>query len=182
MRRLLILGGIAVAVVLFVGSALPAFSDDTGTVNATVTAGAACITLSQTTVNFGSLNFSTSAGNNAAGQLAGSITNCGQSTESILARGTDATNTTTTWSLVDATGLPTPVNPCDLSSPNTNKYFLFTFPGALSTVFLTTTNKAFNTMAAGANSALTVGVVMPCTGSSGAGQTLNFSYIYTATF
>jgi hypothetical protein len=37
-------------------------------------------------------------------------------------------------------------------------------------------------MAAGANSALTVGVVMPCTGSSGAGQTLNFSYIYTATF
>jgi hypothetical protein len=182
-RRLLISGGLTVAIVYLVASALPAFGADNGTVSASVTAGAACITLSQTApVDFGTKDFSTSAGNSAAGQAAGSITNCATQTESILAKGTDASNGATTWSLVDATGLPTPVNPCDLASPNTNKYFLSTFPGALSTVLLSTTNKAFHSLAAGASSSLTVAVVMPCTGSSGAGQTLNFSYVYTATF
>jgi hypothetical protein len=181
MKRLL--GGFAVAIAFLVMSALPTLGANNGTVNATVTAGAACITLSQTTpVNFGTLEFSTAAGNSASGQLAGTITNCATASESILARGTNATNPTTTWNLVDATGLATPVNPCALASPNTNEYFQDTFTGALSTVFLTTTDKALASLAAGASPLLTVGVVMPCTGSSGAGQTLNFSYIYTATF
>jgi hypothetical protein len=48
--------------------------------------------------------------------------------------------------------------------------------------FLTTANNTFTTLSGGESRPIDFTMYMPGTGSSGAGQTMSFSYIYTVTF
>lgn len=186
MKRLFsVAGGLAIAGSYFVLSGVPAFSADSGTVNAQVTAMEACITVSPTTtVNFGTQPLSSPSLTSIASGAALGFTNCSTAQESVFVRGTDATGSTATWAL-GAGGC----------SPGTNNYgirFGDVVDGAYVEVLqLSTTNQgapnastpgAPNTYAAGATRSYDPRLIMPCTGSNGTGQTMAMQFIFTATF
>lgn len=172
------LNRLAVAVALataWASSALPVLATDSGAVDAQVTVATPCIIVSPTTVDFGTLPFTTPL---AQGYAARSLQleNCGTSAEQLYVRGTDATlGGNPVWSLV-------PSDPC---SAGLNEYFLRARDNSNAGPFvgLTTTDQTLETVPAGSN-ALTneLQLVMPCTGSDGIGQTLTFQAIFTATF
>ena len=166
--------------VMAVGSALtvvPAFGADDGTVSATVTVAAPCVTVSQTApVDYGTLGF-----NAAASQSLGTITNCsGGSAQTLLVKGTTATAASATWDLNGRN--------CTTTPPTLNRYDhrLDLSEGSSNVVqgrFLSTTDFAVATpMAAGATWSANGTLIMPCSGSDGQGETFNFSVIFTATF
>lgn len=154
----------------------PAFGADNGTVSATVTPDAPCITLTGTSVDFGTLRLSTSTarvtGSKAVGTL--SLRSCNGASQSIYAKSTDAAGGAATWSLQRLGS----ANPCT-SGPNV--YGNSTTAGA-ATIDLSTSDAPLFNAAAGSTTGLGFGLVMPCTGSDGGGVQMSFSYIYTATF
>jgi hypothetical protein len=167
---------VGVAVVAVVGplTAVPAFSQDNGTVPATVTVAAPCLTVSQTTaVDYGVVGF-----NNAASASLGTVTNCSTgSAQSLRVRGTDATSTgSTTWQLGGSN--------CATPTLNTYEHRLSLDNGtALNGRYLSTTDYVVPTsMPASASWSASGMLEMPCSGSDGQGKTYNFSVIFTATF
>jgi hypothetical protein len=165
-RHLVVLGAMAT---IFALSAVPIFSADSGVVDASVTAAAPCITVSFSTLDFGTLPFSQGATPPASIPNPGSLTNCSVQQSNILLRGTDATGAGgVTWSLQNLAGCQQDAFASRLS-----------FPG-LSTPATTTDNAIFS-MAAGLTFAVdAVSLTMPCTGSSGAGVEMSWQYIFTA--
>ena len=98
MFRIAMVGGVALAAAGFVLSAAPAVGDGSGTVNASVTGSAACVTVNPGSVEFGTANFSRGAGpfggpfdSNIAGTPL-TIVNCSQQDEDVFVSGTDATD------------------------------------------------------------------------------------------
>jgi hypothetical protein len=180
MSRLLARAAVLVAATALVAaSSLPAFGADTGTINASVTGASPCITIGATSVDFGTAGFSTSSAfSSKVLSNASSYTNCASSSEIVMARGTNAHNagSTATWSLNPAPG-------AICSNAATNVYSLTlssaTTPGNGG---LDTSNKSFETAAGGATSNLNLGIFMPCTGSAGAGEKMDFQYILTVAF
>ncbi len=154
-----------------------AFGDDNGTVAATVSVAAPCLTVSQTTpVDYGTLGF-----NNGASQSLGTVSNCsGGSSQSLLVRGTTATSASTTWELNGRN--------CAATPPTLNRYdhrlsLSTTGSSILSGRFLSTTDYQLETaMGPGATWDVTGMLQMPCSGSDGQGETFNFSVIFTAIF
>jgi hypothetical protein len=172
--------GIAVAVAYFVLSASPSLGDSVGTINATVTVSAPCITIETTSVDFGSMPFQ-SKSIPAGGSLslktladASSYTNCSGATEQVFERGTDAKSksSTATWSLA-----ATPVDPC-LAGPD--QYVLGIGPNAQYST--TTTNQLLASATPNVTEKLSVSIRMPCIGSSGAAEQMSFQYVLTAAF
>ena len=105
MRRMLV-GGLGAAVAL-VGAILatPVFGVDNGTVSATVTAVAPCITLSATSVSFPSAKFSTATQNNTSNAAVPDVSNCTTVPENIMGSASDATGTgPTSWTLAAPSG------------------------------------------------------------------------------
>jgi hypothetical protein len=177
-------GWVAAAAALGVTAAaalvpLSALSADTGTVNAQVVAGAtACITVTSPTngasVSFGSLAFSATPGSSqGSGSPDITVANCSTGSESVLASGTNATGASSTWALVGALA-----NQCGNSL---NQYRLGVRDANNTDLFLTAQNQTLGSVAA--NGALTriPRITMPCTGSSGNGQTMSMSFNFTAT-
>ncbi len=172
------LNRLAVAVALatvWASSAIPVLAADSGTVDAQVTVATPCIIVSPTTVDFGTLPFTTLA-IQGYGARSIQLQNCGTGPEQMYVRGTDATfGSSTVWTLVAA-------DPC---SGGLNEYFLRARDNSNTGPFvgLTTTDQVLETVSAGSN-ALTneIQLVMPCTGSDGVGQTVTFQAIFTATF
>ncbi len=178
MKRLSIVVGGVVGIAIFVASSLPAFSAGSGTINATVTANGACLELTQASVDFGTLPFSTSGVTNNTNKAAGSVKNCSGQAEHLLGRGTDATNDSGTkrWTLAEYT--------TDICLVGTDKYALTANAPSAGTQLVSSADRQIGTFfpAAGDSETLNVGLVMPCTGSTGAGERENFSYVFTATF
>jgi hypothetical protein len=167
--------GLAVAAGSLVLSALPALGANSGTVNAKVTVSAPCLTIdwvSGTGLDFGTLAFGDALGR--VGYF--KVTNCAPGAENVSARGTDAASATSTasWSLLGSA----PACP----STGANKYALSTFlpQGATPITFLTSADKPFATGLAPGSYDAGVSIHMPCSGSAGAGETMNFQVIYTA--
>lgn len=162
-----------VAVLALVGalavSSAPAFGDSGGTVSAQVTVAAPCIQITPSQVDFGTLGFSQSNANLSAGTRPVTATNCGTAAH-LLGRGSNATSTGTTWTL-DSTG--------DTICPDLNRYGQRIDTGPVS-IPLTTQDRNLRDLAAAEAASLNAIVVMPCTGSGGAGQVMTFSYVFTA--
>jgi hypothetical protein len=176
-RRRLVIGAVAsiASATAFALSATPGFSSE-GSVNATVTASAPCLIIQNASIDFGTAEFSTSTAEVrlAKPQGASTIRSCSSSTQNLFARGTNATGNgalPATWTL----GAPAVCSA-------TNRYVAGTSRTGFGTSSLSTANVPFGTLAGDASDGLAFSMTMPCTGSSGAGQVMTFSYLYTATF
>lgn len=156
---------------------LPAFGDDTGTVAATVTVAAPCILLDIAQVDFGTRSFNTVSTNIFSQSPTLTATNCSGTDENILARGTDATSVGgATWTLYSAF-----TNPCNVGP---DKYQLqYNNLGTGTGYSLTTSDQEVATgVGAGVGHTYRLTLLMPCTGSGGAGETMNLQTILTAIF
>jgi hypothetical protein len=174
--RLAALGAMVCA--LLAASATPVFGDDTGAVAAHVTVATPCLLIQgPTSLDFGTATFSTpgAASGNALYKNAdegSTLVNCTDAGESVFARATDATGGAS-WSLQ-----PNLTNPC---TAGPDKFSAMSGDNMFSK-FLSTANSTFTTLTGGENRPLSFAMYMPCQGSSGAGQTMSFAYIYTVTF
>ena len=193
MKRCLVITAVLAAIA---GSALPAFGADSGTVNMTITVASSCITLQSTTLSFPALPFSvpdpssSRSGVASAGGSFGNITNCGGQTEKLYAHGTDAAgagSSTAHWSLIGPAAFPASKNPCALS-PSTDRYEVTattsdpTTAAARGSVDLGSADQLLDTLGGGAAADGAAQIWMPCSGSSGGGETMSFQVIYTASF
>lgn len=190
MKRLIAgAAGLAVATAYFVLSALPALGADSGTVNAQVTVASPCLTLDVTSINFGTGSFSQPS--QAMTQLQNhqlNVSSCGTTSQGLFARGTDATasdGSDATWALIGSAQ-------SDLCTQGLNKYFLSNYlwngSSQVASVGITPVNRQFvdqtsagYRLAAGGSLRIDQLLFMPCTGSAGAGKTMNFQLTYTAT-
>lgn len=172
------------ALLAWVGAVDPAAAEDTGSVTGTVTVeggSGACLTIDTESVSFGALPLSTATtvaeGFSSPTYL---LENCSSSEVTLFARSTDAVAAGTTWSLeppVDpATGDFTGGNPCSLG---TDIYHAGVFDESLG-IYTDTTDAPWRSLAADGVLAVDSFIAMACEGSSGAGQTLSMSYVYTA--
>ena len=154
-----------------------AFSQEGGTVDATVTVEGVCLLLSTNTINYGTQGFSTSLGNNIATESGPTLTNCGSSNLDIAASGTDATDGDQfTWSLVDTSAGD--VGVC----PQLNTYGHFVSDITTNFVDLSNLQQPFlNEVAPDADVPTDASLVLPCSGSDGGGAQFSFSIIYTGT-
>jgi hypothetical protein len=172
------IAGVAVVATYCVLSALPAFGADSGTVSAKVTVAAPCITVNGTAatdgINFGTRAFSTPTAAVGISNADTTLSNCAALTENIYAKGTDAAGPGATWTLVDARAS----NPCTYGI---DKYGVAVPTLAPGNVALTTPDQLLGSAGPGAiPKVMSTLLAMPCTGSSGAGQTMNFQVVYTA--
>ncbi len=146
-----------------------------GTVDAVVTmaTSAVCLELSTTAIDFGTRQFGEVGASATPGV---GITNCGGITESILARGTDATGAgPTTWSLVDT-------GSCAGGTIGLDDYRLtLVDPNTFGETPLTTTNQSLFTLAGGATANRSAAIDTPCPGSSGAGTVMSMQIVLVAT-
>jgi hypothetical protein len=169
MKRWLYVGtGLAAAVALF-ASAAPAFTADNGTVDMTVQVASPCITVSPSSVTFGTKSFSLSAESPVSTDASDrpAVTNCSTSTESLFVRGSEALGSVgARWTL----GTPETIA--------VNRYGL-----RLNGQAVALSNDAFGTPLAAADKRLALPVLfMPLAGSDGSGQTMSMSVTFTATF
>lgn len=159
------------AIGLLAASSGPAFGDDEGTVSAQVTAAAPCIQVTPATLDFGTLGFSQSQVSFASASRPLDVTNCGAAI-GLLGRGSDATSTSgAAWDL-DTDG--------ELDCPTTDRYVQRVDTGGASVPLHDTSDTNLRALGAGEVADLGAIVVMPCVGSSGAGQVMTFSYTFTA--
>lgn len=179
MRRLTLISGLAVTAASFALSALPALSAESGTVNAKVTVASPCLKVSfvggLTSIDWGTQPFSTPSGSSGGGQGVGTVDNCASSAENFSVKGTDATATDATWTLVD----PRPGNVC---TAGVNKYMVTAekSPIASGNVALSLANQLLVNVGAGQSVDLHPYLYMPCSGSDGAGKAMTFQIVYTA--
>ena len=169
---LLALGAVA-------GGTMPAFGGSAaGSVSAQVTVASPCLTVGTPSLDFGSLGFSSTAAPVGSGPLNVTITNCNSAVaEDIVARGTDATGGGARWTLTQP-----------IACPAVDQYeedlLQLDQTGRVSQRFdlVSTADTPIATgVAGGAGPRLQARITMPCTGSSGGGQVMTFSYNFTAT-
>jgi hypothetical protein len=172
-------------VIALAAGAVPAFTADNGSITGTVSVpDAACIELSSTSLDYGTVPFAASGSASRGFSSAITFTNCSSAVSRFAMSGTDASGTGGSWSLTDDW-----LN-CD---GRLNRYGLFEvetdgFPG----VYLTTAPKTLvhhrapantveDTFGPGEADELAFILDMPCAGSAGAGRTFSFSVAMTAT-
>jgi type 1 fimbria pilin len=167
---------VAVAATAFLAvSAVPAFGADTGTVNAQVTVASPCITVSPGQIDFPTAAFGTNVAGNSAQQI--SVTNCSSASERIFARGSDATSTTSgaLWSLISSS----------FSCPGSNDLYGLALTRADSGV-RTDLQSGIQLIdpahTAGATVEWGPSISLPCSGSSGAGETMAMQFVFVAAF
>jgi fibronectin-binding autotransporter adhesin len=132
----------------------------------------ACITVSPAaTIDFGTGMLSKpGAVVSLAGNQSITVTNCGTQTEAIVVRGTSAGASGTTWDLTEG-------DPC---AAGPGKFGLALSIGELS-LRVGTANKTVGTLEPGQTVTRKPRILMACSGSSGAGQTLTTQLIFLAT-
>jgi len=146
---------------------------DNGVVDAqvTVAAAAACIELSTTSIDFGTLPL---GAENEPAAPAITVTNCSTAAEDILASGTNAQAPGVVWNLADTTATCATtlgLNTYRLGLGNAN----LPVPFSLGTV-----NETLATLQGGASSPYTALIHTACPGSAGAGQVLSMSINFLA--
>jgi hypothetical protein len=171
------MAGFAVAAAYFVLTAVPALGDNVGTVNAQVTVAAPCLTLSTTTLDFGTIRLVTNPTTDVTGLTSSNytITNCGAASEKLYAKGTDATSTSSnaSWSLANNYSV------CNLG-PN---YYGLGVGEDSGVVGLTKQSQALPTaLPGGGTKTYNNSISSPCVGSGGAGETMTMQIMYTVAF
>jgi hypothetical protein len=152
-------------------ASVPAFGDSTGAVAARVQVASPCLIVTPSSVDFGTITFPFQA-NGIGPEQPFAINICGI-TQTILARGTDATSSPAgvSWQLGPAGGS------CQRNVYGENVRVQAPIAGG---AILTTTDQVV-LQEARSNVAGTLQVLAPCAGSDGAGQVMTFSYVFTAT-
>ena len=154
-----------------------AFSQESGSVDAVVTIDGVCLTLSTNSIDYGTQSFSTSlGGNNIANRVGPTLTNCGSTNLDIAAEGTGASDgNLLSWALSDTDSGVSAV------CPTLNTYGHFISDLGLNEVDLDVLPQAFLAGVAPATGVPTdASLVLPCSGSDGAGQQFAFSIVYSA--
>lgn len=149
-------------------------TDGSGSVSAEVTipSSAACLELSTTAVDFGTLPLG-SINEQASPEI--TVTNCSGISETVLARGTGATGPAAQWTLTDAAAA------CD-TTLGTDAYRLGLDTGpAAGFIQLSTNNKTLYRVAPGGAPSNVPVIDTACPGSSGGGMTMTMSIIFVAT-
>jgi hypothetical protein len=163
---------IAIAILLAAVSAMPAAAADNGQITAEVTPAAPCLIVGEN-LDFGTRPFSTETSHLQAQDYT-SFANCSAQAEKIYVRGTDATSSTSaaTWRLTGAL-------PCNIG-PN---FYALNIGNSTVGVNLSTTDQLLaGAVAVDSMMMLTGSLIMPCSGSSGAGERMTMSVIFTASF
>jgi hypothetical protein len=132
----------------------------------------ACITVSPSaTIDFGTGMLSKpGAVVSLPGNQSITVTNCGTESETIVVRGASATGSGTTWDLTDG-------DPC---AAGANRFGLLLTIGELS-LRVTGANRTVGTLDPGQTLTRKARILMACSGSSGAGETLTTQLVFTAT-
>lgn len=156
------------------GSHLANTGTDTGGVDAVVSiaASAACLELSTTSIDFGSL---TLGAVDQPATPAVTLTNCSSVGESLLARGTNASGTGAAWTLVDSAAT------CADTLGLDSYHLSLASAGLAGPLGLSTTNKAVQTLAAGEDVDHTARISTACPGSTGAGVVMSMQIHYLVT-
>jgi hypothetical protein len=170
--------GLALAAASLALAAAPAWSADSATVSMSVTPASACIQLnSGSSLNFGTVPFSAPNQPGTQSNPGPEVQNCSTATERVFARGTNASNGAgANWSLGGVFDQTTSNVNC--SAGNLNKFDV----GVGASTLLSTTDQELSSLSGGATGQPPVTLVMPCTGSSGAGTVMTWSVIFTAAF
>jgi hypothetical protein len=169
MKTRLLAGLVATCAVA--ASAAPAFGDSEGTVTAQVSVAAPCIQATPAQLDFGSLGFSQSTTSPIAATRQLTLTSCAGGSQNVFARGTAAASPGgTAWTLEPNQG--------DLCS--TLDRFAqrigndgFSYPLSLQ-------NTSVAALPGNSADSVDAILVMPCVGSSGGGEVMTFSYLFTA--
>lgn len=186
MRRCALLAPLASAVVGIGLLPALAWGADNGTVNGTVSVPAAtgpCITLSGTSVNLGTAPAFSSGTSLVLLEAAGpTVNNCAPSPAKVFAQGSNATAANNpTWSLVH----PNSYASCPTNPLNMYRYQVKVDGSAAIPLVNnggTQIPNSSTSFTSGQTSAITHGLIMPCTGSGGAGATYAMSVLFTTTF
>jgi hypothetical protein len=172
----------ALATLAFLLSALPAIGAGGGTINATITPVDSCITVAPESVDLGPANFSALL--LVTKHIPTQVVSCSSMSQDIYARGTHATGAGgAQWQIESSFPLGCPAN--------VDRYRLLvehpgdTYPPSGTSVELNVGDQKVAVLgpAATSNNAITTPttLVMPCSGSSGAGVEMSFSITFTAT-
>ena len=149
-------------------------NSDTGGVDAVVSiaAAAACIELSTSTIDFGTLTLG-AEDQPAAPTI--TVSNCSSFGETLFARGTDASGTAAAWSLVDDG------SSCAGSLGLDNYRLNLATAGLPAPLELSTTNKTVQSLTAGEDVDHTARIFTACPGSTGAGVVMSMQIHYLVT-
>jgi hypothetical protein len=152
--------------------ASPGPSSDTGTVGAhvTVPSSAACLEVSTSSVDFGTLPLGSE---DQPGTPDVTVTNCSAVAADILAHGTDATGTGASWSLVNS------AETC-ADTLGVDRYRLGLEQAGAQTG-LGTTNTLVESLVAGAAGTHTAHIFTACPGSTGSGAVMSMTITFLAT-
>ena len=144
---------------------------DNGSVSAqfSVPTSAACIELSTSTIDFGSVRLGSE---NVPATPDITVTNCSGVSESIMAHGSDATASGTTWSLVG--GSATCADSLGLDS------YRMELESSSGTVGLSSSNAPLGSLAGSDTSIQTARMWAACPGSTGSGQLMTTQITFTA--
>jgi hypothetical protein len=155
---------------------MPVAAGSDGQVTAQVTVAAPCITVGSN-IDYGVAAFSDPNAAPAAIYGVTSYTNCSAAAQKVYARGTDAVSTagSARWSLTNGSVCPT---------NNLYQHFL-TVPevSVMDGLALSNTDGLLDSaVPAAATREVDAGLQLPCAGSDGAGETMTFSIVFTASF
>ena len=200
MKGIPLAAALMIVATTFAPAALPASADESGMVNAQVTVASPCILLDETSIDYGTAAFGTSAAEVHLTPPPSSwptFTNCSSSGEYVGIRATSAVGSSgAAWALTGLIG-----NPCTVAPPGKNVYSVdavgvnasgfIIAKGQSGSGGLKNQSKLFYAYPAGATAVLFASnqatrlltdIWMPCAGSDGAGQTMTFSFTLTASF
>ena len=173
-RRWVLVVALLAASLLLV--AIPAGAAPSGDVEATVTVEGPCVSVSATAVDFGAVGFSQSATNTEDTAGSFTVTNCSSQQQDMYGAATDATGDVAgSWTLNewDESALACTWGPDNFGAGLTQV-------GNSAEWWLSSTADTFMYVEAAASIGTIVPhVLMPCTGSSGVGETMTFSYTIT---
>jgi hypothetical protein len=177
------LGAFALAAVAMTATAVPALSADSGSVAVSVTAqapAAPCLTVTPGAVDFGTLPFSRSNGEQIGAHAGVTITNCGTAGQNLLAATTDAVGPGGSWRPLALSGTADICTAPDrfylsLASTSRPDLYLVGTPAPV----LATGGGPPAVFPPGANGFQLL-IIMPCQGSNGAGETKTLTATFTA--
>jgi hypothetical protein len=181
-RRNAIAGSLALGIITFALSPLPALGAESGSVALSIQVATPCITVGPASLVFPSKTFSVSSASpsTATASPRHVVTNCGGSTELLFARGSNATNaggSAATWTLVPPASIDTNKYALALDEWDVAKSASVGGPALslqdkpLSSLDPSKPPREFDAV-----------ITLPTAGSDGAGQTMGMSITYTATF
>ncbi|MGH2583850.1 MAG: hypothetical protein ACRDJE_02945 [Dehalococcoidia bacterium] len=177
MARRGVLAGLGLIVLSLLASSLMAFGQGAEvTVSATLRIASSCLSVSPTTVDFGTLELTQPAAVRSAATPSATATvtvrNCSSQPETILVRGRAVTAPGVAWSHA-----PAAADVC----AGLNLFAQGVRDGAAGEKRLTVNDQILKSLSPGAAEPVTLTLVPPCSGSTGAGQAITVAYIFTAT-